>query len=405
MIKLSPAACCMFIAFTVESSYAQAAKERPGSIEAVTVYRGQALVTRLVEIPGPAGLHELVVTDLPEQVVPGSIYAESADGVEVRSVLYRQRPVTHDVREEVRQLDQKIRALQDTCSANAQAVALLAERKSLLDKIEQFTAPTANAELTKGVLDAGTLKDVASYLVEQRTAISQEDFKLKLEKRDLEEQISVLQRERQQLAGGSARTAREALVFVNLLRDGGQLRLRYLVNQASWSPSYSVRAGEDRQNVTVEYLASIQQLSGEDWGNVSMTLSTATPSLVAKAPTLEALRLHLTPAQEQAMAQYGKEEFAKAVSAIAQRRAQLNNDRSNRAGQRPDAAGQPSADLDFDRLLNANGCELQVLEWASSGSLTRGGARSAPEFGDGLSVTYQLSGRTNLPSRSDRQLI
>jgi hypothetical protein len=41
-----------------------------------------------------------------------------------------------------------------------------------------------------------------------------------------------------------------------------------------------------REPVPVEYNASIEQMSGEDWSDVRMTLSTATPSLVARAPEL-----------------------------------------------------------------------------------------------------------------------
>ena len=54
--------------------------ETPGRIDEVTVYRGQALVSRLVETPAVAGLHEIVVTELPDQIVPGSLHAESTDG-------------------------------------------------------------------------------------------------------------------------------------------------------------------------------------------------------------------------------------------------------------------------------------------------------------------------------------
>ena len=61
--------------------------ETPGDIEAVTVYRGQALVTRRIEVNGPAGLHEVVVTELPEQVVAASLYAEATgEALTVRSV-------------------------------------------------------------------------------------------------------------------------------------------------------------------------------------------------------------------------------------------------------------------------------------------------------------------------------
>src|SRR6185436_11187390 len=87
----------------------------------------------------------------------------------------------------------------------------------------------------------------------------------------------------------------EAVVFVNARTDKARLRVRYLVDGASWTPSYSFRTDGDRKNVTVEYYASVQQMSGEDWNDVSMTLSTALPSLVATPPTLAELTISLQP--------------------------------------------------------------------------------------------------------------
>ena len=48
--------------------------EDPGRIESVTVYRGQALVTRVIELPPSGGggtVREVVVTDLPPAIRPG----------------------------------------------------------------------------------------------------------------------------------------------------------------------------------------------------------------------------------------------------------------------------------------------------------------------------------------------
>src|SRR5687768_5473934 len=73
--------------------------EVKGLIDSVTVYRGQALVARVVDVPGPGGLREIVVTDLPIQVLPNSLFAESGDGAQVRSVLFRERAVSQDVLE------------------------------------------------------------------------------------------------------------------------------------------------------------------------------------------------------------------------------------------------------------------------------------------------------------------
>src|SRR5688500_14020520 len=114
-----------------------------GKIDAVTVYRGQALVTRILDVAGAAGLREIVVSDLPAQVIGSSIFAEAGAGIEVRSVRYRERPILQDVREDVRKLDDEIRNLSDQVTANERQRQLLEEQKTYLGKLEQFTAPTA----------------------------------------------------------------------------------------------------------------------------------------------------------------------------------------------------------------------------------------------------------------------
>ena len=107
-----------------------------GRVDAVTVYRGQALVTRVVEIPGPSGLREIVVTDLPAHVVPSSIHAESTAGVEVRSLRFRSRPVQEDVRQEVREIDEQMRGIQDSMASNRKKLELILEHRGYLDRLD-----------------------------------------------------------------------------------------------------------------------------------------------------------------------------------------------------------------------------------------------------------------------------
>jgi hypothetical protein len=410
-----------------------------GKIDEVTVYRGQALVTRLVDVPGPAGLREIVVTDLPERIEPASIYAESADGVEVRSVLYRIRPVERDVREEVRKLDDDIRAVQDQIQSNAEQAKVLGQQITYMDKLEQFTAPTANAELTKGVLNAETLKSLTAFQFDQRATIAAKQLKLTFEAREFNDKLNVLNRQREQLTGGSARTIREAVVFVQLKGDGGRLRLRYLVDGATWDPSYNVRTEAKRQGVTIEYNASIEQMSGEDWDSVSMTLSTATPSLVAKAPVLDPLTIALHPGMAPhggpAVGGGGKGYFS-AKKELDERRQQVEMSRNANpfsngsntysantyVGQTSVNGGtltvnsQPNAPVaqqaapmqpqpNFDETLNEVAQESQVLDLVSTAKVERSSKPSADAGTAGVTVSYQLAARTTLPSRSDRQLI
>ena len=64
---------------------------RPSRVTAVTVYQGNALVTREIEVAAGKGLFEIVVTPLPPQTVDSSLYAEGTDGVRVLSTRYRTR--------------------------------------------------------------------------------------------------------------------------------------------------------------------------------------------------------------------------------------------------------------------------------------------------------------------------
>ncbi len=387
--------------------------ETAGVVDAVTVYRGQALVTRKVEVPGPAGLREVIVTDLPAHIVAGSIYADSNDSVEIRSVRYRVRPLADDVREEVRKLDEQIREVHDQIQATVRHKQLMTEHKTYLDKLEQFVAPTATVELTKGVLNAETLKGLTTFLFAERARLADEELKLAIEERTLAERNDVLQRERHTLTGSSTRTAREAVVFLNLPKaEGGRLRLSYLVANANWSPSYNVRTDKDRGGALLEYFASIQQMSGEDWNDVSMTLSTATPSLVAKAPVLMPLSVTLAPlGQEQQLAQGGgkggrgqsKDELAKQ-----QRQVEMQRGNTLQAQQLQFDAAAPSAQAaggNYDWILNDLACDLQMIDLLSHGKVTRTRERSSPAEVEGLSVTYELASRTTLPSRSDQQLV
>ena len=82
-----------------------------GKVASVTLYRGQALVTRVVPVEGAAGPVELLVGGLPQGVVPDSLFAEGAEGLDVRSVRFRTRAVGQEPREEVRKLDDQLEAL------------------------------------------------------------------------------------------------------------------------------------------------------------------------------------------------------------------------------------------------------------------------------------------------------
>ncbi|GAG12703.1 unnamed protein product, partial [marine sediment metagenome] len=234
----------------------------PGKVTEVTLYRGQAMVTRAIPVKAPQGSVEIIVGDLPEQVVTGSLFAEGSEGIEVRAVRFRTRAVGEEPRDEVRELDEEIKKINFELKSASKMQELLAKRSAYLDGLEGFVAPTAKIELSQGVLDAEALKEITTFSFEERKKIATEQIELEQSVEKTNEQLSLATRKRAELTGGASQTVREAVVFVEKRNaDEGTIRLRYLVESCGWSPTYTFRAAADQEEIRVECNALIQQMT------------------------------------------------------------------------------------------------------------------------------------------------
>ncbi|MDH0864090.1 DUF4139 domain-containing protein [Mitsuaria sp. GD03876] len=95
----------------------------------------------------------------------------------------------------------------------------------------------------------------------------------------LKERLTDLNNE---LAGAKAQapTASSQVSVVTLrlsTAEGGDLGLSYQLNGAGWQPQYRARLDTASGALTIERLAQIAQVSGEDWVDVKLRLSTVRP--------------------------------------------------------------------------------------------------------------------------------
>jgi len=366
-----------------------------GKVEAVTLYRGQALVTRSVPVEGAAGTVELVVTGLPDQVVPDSLFAEGPAGIEVRAVRFRQRAVGEEPREEVRKIDQEIEAVNDRVAAAKMKQGMLTQRLAYLTKLDEFTAATAKADLAKGVLNYEALEKTSLFSFKQRDGIADELLKLDAEARTLGKELALLQRRRGELTSGASRTVSEALVFLEK-RDAakGAVKLSYVVSEAGWTPTYNFRSAKDGKAVNVEYNALVHQLSGEDWAGVSLTLSTASPALAAQGPGVAPFRVTLAALAGQ------QPEGGKGVATKFQAAQKRLRDFSGRQQASVGAKDNLDANWEMNRAANEG-------QWAelAAGRDVLDAMRREPGTIEGPSVSYVLPTPVSLASRADQQML
>jgi Domain of unknown function (DUF4139)/N-terminal domain of unknown function (DUF4140) len=414
------------LAFAPADTPATTASSR---VSAVTVYQGNALVTREVDVPAGQGLIEIIVTPLPAQTVDSSLYAEGTDGVRVLSTRYRARAVKEDTRKEVRAKEEQIHTLKQAAERLQKEVQVIEQNLQLLAKLENFTGATLQQLAEKGLLNSEATLTLAKYVMESRAEKSAAQVALQQKLQANAEATQFATRELGELTSGSSRTERDAVIVVDKAEPLGKVRLNYLVTAVTWRPQYRFRAGAEKDQVQLEYLAAIEQQTGEDWTAVDMTLSTAQPQLNATPPELLALDITVvgTGAMSANQSQSGQQvpqaqqmqgmggmmggsvgrmmgvdaanQMFRDQSRELRKKAQLEL-----IGNRAEAGKafiNEAAALEQAEELLARKDEKEVGAEAKEPDAPL----AATAAHEGPSVTYHLRSRLTVPSRNDQQLI
>jgi hypothetical protein len=380
-------------------------KTAPSKITSVTVYSNTALVTREVTAPEGAGLTEVVVSPMPPYTMQSSLYAEGNDNIRVLSVRFRSRAIAEDTREEVRKLDAQIKSLtakQQTLDSELKAIG---ENLKLLDKLEGFTAKALEHLTDKGQLDTEKIIALAKFVQEDRTKRTKEQLSVKQQSEDVVAQIAFTKRLLDEKAGGVVRTERDAVILIDKKPGAGTIRLNYLVSNASWRPQYKFRtSGKDKDAITVEYQAAVEQKTGEDWANTQITLSTAQPLLNASPPDLKSLAIAVGPPGTGVAILPGETKSGPAGSMPSPTSFQKDLEKMSKdlRGQAAGNYAQNKAEDAAKQTNDAAAIEQYCDLFISRDELAR---PDRPNANDGPSVTYGLKNKITIPSRNDEQVI
>ena len=248
-----------------------------GTISDVIVYHGRALVTRTIELEKAGGDMELLIEDLPERILPESIYAQAANGIQVLSVRYRVKQIERDMRAEVRVIEEQIEAMGKELYRTQRDNQLAHNTAQRFAKMWEFSFEGASVSLDRAAFSSETMKDFTSYLEEKGQHWHTQAVELEQQIKDLEKQLATLNGEKAKLAEQHKHSIRQALVYLHVPNSSKQqnVQLSYLVDGANWSPQYNLKSVPGNKNVHVEYNAVVHQSSGENWTNAQLALSTA----------------------------------------------------------------------------------------------------------------------------------
>jgi hypothetical protein len=409
----------IFIALTLTSlSLFAEEKAQNGTITDVIVYHGQALVTRSIELQEMTGDTELLIENLPDRILPESLYAQSDDGIQVLSVRYRVKEIEKDMRAEVKAIDEQIEFLQTEMYQTERERQFMVSMWEKFSKMWDLSFEGADISLDRAAFSSESLKDFTGYLDEKGTHYHSELIRLEQLKRQQEKHLAELNRQKENLASQHKRIIRQALVYLHTPANTAshRVQLSYLVNEADWSPQYNLRAEPDENQVRIEYNAVVHQASGEDWTNAILALSTAVPALVASPAEMEPMKISLIPAGVKYRGRIisGKEGVQlteiqqQAVPSAPNEMLYSYGDQTEQFGQLVQSRrSNISKGIKAQQELNTIAISNQMIEFEADKRMVQQLREKAVAIRrtEGVSVMYTLPGKLTLPSKSDQQLV
>ncbi len=260
------------------------------SISEVTVYTDRARVTRRGTVALTGSERELAIASLPATLETESVRATGAGTVAVRLLGVRSETVfsTEPVADRTAELTQEIQELETQKRAINDQIAARKTQLKFIEVLSEKSAGFFSSSIAKqqvGLNETGEfLNFLGSNYKKYISAIAQHET----QQRELDKQIEALLQQLRQVKTPHSQQSFNIIVAIELSGSGNfELEVSYIVMRAQWTPLYDLRVNTANNQINLNYLAEVNQNTGEDWTGVALTLSTAKPGLGTLPPKLE----------------------------------------------------------------------------------------------------------------------
>ena len=258
------------------------------AVVGATLYPQGASVERQAAFDVEAGRHTVLVTGLTAQYQQQSLRVTGEGAFRILSIVERQaasRALEAQRRSASRDLQQAILSLRDKRTFAQNAVEAANTQLEFINRMSEAQAVASAVEDAPAAVPGEHWTAMWSSVgVGVKNALDRRN-RAQIELREIDEQLQELTA---QLRDVGIERSFGPVLAIEIEADGaveGILVVKYQTQLAAWRPVYDARLdlGDDPA-MTLVRRAEVQQRTGEDWRDISLTLSTAKPSGRTAAP-------------------------------------------------------------------------------------------------------------------------
>ena len=261
----------------------------PSRIDAVTVHRSSARVTRVARIEVQGGPVRLLLDGLPDQLDDDSIRVEGKGsarakvfGVSVERVTGTEASVA-----EARAAEERIERLQDEDRGLDDRVKAAQARIEFVRSLRSTYSEERAKNLAVRGVSAREWTELAELVSREVTEASAEVRKVEAGRRELARRVAQARADLEKLQAKRGKTSKTVAVEVEAEKPGAlELAVSYVVPAAGWTPIWDARLVPETSTMDLSFQGSVWQRTGEDWQGVALSVSTAQPGRGLYVPEL-----------------------------------------------------------------------------------------------------------------------
>jgi len=272
------------------------AAEVETKITAVTLYPSMAMVTREGTVQLSAGENEITIPNLPAILVDESVRLSLSDDadVQIQNVRTDKWFLEKPEEQKIKQLQQQIEEVSQQIVQSQNEIQVLRTKEKFLASIQVASGQQSSQALAAGKMDAASWAATLEFLGKNLTGVYAGIAELEVRTQELKNKKEALQKQLEQAQHSTPKQAKSVSFVLQANKSQAEhLTVEYLLDQVSWKPNYEIRALPMAEKVELHYRARVTQLTGEDWDDVNLILSTASPARGAQAPELHPWDLSL----------------------------------------------------------------------------------------------------------------
>ncbi|RXK58460.1 mucoidy inhibitor MuiA family protein [Lacibacter luteus] len=254
---------------------AQSVKRVPveTKMEQVTVFTKGAQVKRTGKQMISTGKQEIVFTGISTDIEKQSVQVKADGKLIILSVrVQRDYLKEQEVREEIKQLQEKVSALNDKISITGKTLDVFKQEETMLIKNQQIAGSTVT-------LKPEELRQALDFQRQRLTEVLKQQLALQKEMEELNKDRNKLNNQLAEMNRKFDLSTNEIVVLADVKETATvPFEITYLVQKAGWYPTYNIRVKDVASNLQLEMNANVYQTSGENWNNIKLVLSTGNPN-------------------------------------------------------------------------------------------------------------------------------